>query len=248
MWLLYLDDSGSTKNASDKHVILAGIAVFETSPHFLSERLEEIAQRLYSNDRRELEFHGSEIFAGRKLWRSIDKIARMEAFEEALDIIGKSHSARLFGAVIHKASVSPDDPMEMAFEHLISRFDRFLGRLFKLGNKQRGLVVLDKSSYETTLQNLAIYFKEFGHRWGNIYNMADVPLFVDSRATRMIQYADLIAYSLRLYYERGQSFYFDKIKRSFDSEGGVLHGLVHDADKATRCACFACLKGRPARA
>ncbi|MCW5730570.1 MAG: DUF3800 domain-containing protein [Alphaproteobacteria bacterium] len=44
-----------------------------------------------------------------------------------------------------------------------------------------------------------------GHRWGKLYKIGEVPLFVSSRATRMIQIADMIAYALRRYYENGEA-------------------------------------------
>ncbi len=135
--------------------------------------------------------------------------------------------------------------MEYAFEQLCNRFDRFLGRLHLQNDTQRGLIILDKSSYETSLQTLAREFRADGHRWGQLRNLSDVPLFVDSRATRMIQYADLIAYALRTYYERGDARYFDIISGRFDREGGVIHGLVHFAPNGSGCNCQACRQRRP---
>lgn len=120
------------------------------------------------------------------------------------------------------------------------RFDKFLGRLHNGGNTQRGLIILDESSYETSLQGLAKKFRTDGHKWGQLYNLADVPLFVDSKATRMIQYADMIAYSLRRYYENGDATYFDIIKGKFDTVGGVLHGLTHVIRAEDVCNCASC--------
>lgn len=227
MYLLYLDDSGSVSNPQDRHIILAGIAVFERQPHWLSEQLDAIANKVWPSSPATLEFRGADILAGKKHWRGVGKEDRKEAYRSALKIIGGSHLTHLFGAAIHKAAMSPDDPIEYAFEQLCNRFDRFLGRLHSNGNTQRGLIVLDKSSYETSLQGLARNFRTDGHRWGKLYNLTDVPFFVDSRATRMIQYADLIAYALRRYFETGDATYFDLISQRFDSVGGVLHGLVH---------------------
>ena len=130
--------------------------------------------------------------------------------------------------------------MEFAFEQLCNRFDRFLLRLHRLGDSQRGLVVLDKTTYETSLQGLSREFRKGGHRWGKLSNHAEVPLFVDSTATRMIQYADMIAFAVRRLYERHDSTFFDIIKASFDSEGGVLHGLVHYRNRVIPCSCPAC--------
>jgi hypothetical protein len=41
----------------------------------------------------------------------------------------------------------------------------------------------------------------------------------------MIQYADLVAYAVRSYYEKGDASLFDIISHRFDAEGGVIHGL-----------------------
>ena len=117
-----------------------------------------------------------------------------------------------------------------------------LGRLHKAGDTQRGLIVLDESSYETSIQTLAVNFRRDGHRWGLTRNLSDVPLFVDSRATRMIQFADMVAYALRRYYEKGDSTYIDILGPKFDAEGGVIHGLVHVIPQGAQCNCLACKK------
>jgi hypothetical protein len=134
--------------------------------------------------------------------------------------------------------------MEYAFEQIVNRFDLFLTRLHNLGNTQRGLLVLDESSHETALQKLAIDFRAMGHRWGQLRNLAEVPLFVNSRATRMIQFADLVAHALRQYHERGNSRFFDPIAKNFDSEGGILHGLMHYTPRDFPCNCFSCRRKR----
>ncbi len=245
MHLLYLDDSGSVGNAEDRHIVLAGLAVFERQPHWFSSRLDAIAQRLWPSSPKSLEFRGTDILGGKKHWRAIEKEDRFKAYTEALELLGKSAHVKIFGAAIHKVAISPADPMEYAFEQLCNRFDRFLGRLHRQGDTQRGLIILDKSTYETSLQGLARDFRTEGHRWGQIYNMCDVPLFVDSKATRMIQYADLIAHALRRYYEKGDAKLFDLFSQRFDSEGGVLHGLVHYTPIDSGCNCHACRQRRP---
>jgi Protein of unknown function (DUF3800) len=238
--LLYLDDSGSTGNAADRHVILAGVAVFERLPYWFSRNLDVIARSVSPENWQELEFRGVDIFAGRKQWRKISRNIRENAYGRALNVLGVSSQLRLFGAAIHKAGISPEDPIEYAFEQLINRFDRFLTRLHRANNTQRGIVILDKSSYETSLQRLAREFRIDGHRWGQLHNISETPLFVDSRATRMIQFADLIAYALRRYFEKGEAAHFDKIAHLFDAEGGVIHGLVHYTPAGSGCNCHIC--------
>nr|WP_232827905.1 DUF3800 domain-containing protein [Marinomonas shanghaiensis] len=64
-----------------------------------------------------------------------------------------------------------------------------------------------------------------GHEWGKLRNMADVPVFIDSHATRLIQLADLVAYAIFRKYEKQDNQFFDLIENKFDYFGGVQHGL-----------------------
>ncbi|MDD9871078.1 MAG: DUF3800 domain-containing protein, partial [Gammaproteobacteria bacterium] len=91
------------------------------------------------------------------------------------------------------------------------------------------------------LQNLAQGFRESGTRWGKLRNLAEVPLFVDSRMSRIIQLADLAAWATWRRYERGDTGYFDRIVSRFDTEGGVIHGLVHYKPREEQCHCPACM-------
>jgi hypothetical protein len=208
--------------------------------------MDDIAASVWPDNPQGLEFRGADILNGKKQWRGVGKTARHEAYCKALQVLMQANGVRLFGAAIYKASVSPEDPMEVAFEYVANRFDRMLGRLHKGGDTQRGIIVLDESSYETSLQGLAATFRQAGHKWGQLYNLAEVPFFVDSKATRLIQYADLVAHAIRRYYERGDSTYFDIIRKGFDASGGVVHGLIHHVDDHSQCNCPSCSQ-KPAK-
>jgi hypothetical protein len=90
---------------------------------------------------------------------------------------------------------------------------------------QRGVILFDKSSTEQRIQTLAREFKHNGHTWGRTRNYAEVPLFLDSKASRLIQLADLVAFALFRFYEHNDDSFFQVIRGCFDSEGGVEHGL-----------------------
>ncbi|MHC5829162.1 MAG: DUF3800 domain-containing protein, partial [Nostoc sp.] len=106
-----------------------------------------------------------------------------------------------------------------------SRFDRYLIRQHKNDNTQRGIIIFDKSTYETTIQSLATDFRTIGYSWGVIRNFSEVPLFLDSKASTLIQLADLLAYAIFRHFEKGDSRFFSIIQSRFDSEGGIVHGL-----------------------
>ena len=109
---------------------------------------------------------------------------------------------------------------------------------------------MDKSIHERPLQILARNFRVDGARWGHFRYLAEVPLFVDSAASRMVQLADLVAWSTFRKYELSDGRFFDPLIPLFDADGGVLHGLYHHRRMWEHCYCPACYsrgRARPAR-
>lgn len=242
MYILYIDDSGSVGNPNEKHFFLGGIALFERQIYHLDQALEALVTDTGLPEPQKLELHGNEILAGRKKWRQIrERSARRKIISTALSKISTIRGrSRLFGIVVEKAAIPGRDPIEFAFEQLCSRFDQFLSRQRHDGQDQRGLIVMDKSTRETRLQSLASEFRRGGHAWGQTKWIADVPFFVDSQATRIIQYADLVAYSLWRKFEKGDNEFFDLIRNRFDASGGMVHGLHHERYANSVCDCPYC--------
>lgn len=226
MHLLYCDESGSVPDPNQEHFVLAGVSLFERQGFWIASEIDKIAARFNSADPNSVELHGNAMLAGRKFWRQFPKEDRVQAIKDALAVLAASHiSNRVFVCVIKKAIASPQDPVELGFEQLSSRFDHFLMRLHKSGDSQRGLIIFDKSTYETTIQNLATDFRTIGHTWGVLRNLAEVPLFLDSRASRLIQLADLVAYAAFRKYEKGDDQFFHIVKEKLDTEAKIVHGL-----------------------
>lgn len=242
MYLLYLDDAGSVGSPDEKHYVLSGICVFERQVHFLSKALDDLAEKIAPDQPDRLEFHGSHMLPGKGFWRSIrEKKQRGMWIRHALATAQGLHGKwALFGAVVEKSELAGEDPIEFAFEQVLARFDTFLKRQHYAGNTQRGLIIFDKSALETRLQGLARDFKKNGHRWGVLANLADVPMFVDSAATRAVQYADLVSYALWQKYEKGDDEFFQVVGHLFDQEGGVVHGLLHKTNAEAACSCPYC--------
>jgi len=242
MYLLYLDDAGSVESADQRHFVLSGVCLFERQVHFLSQAMDKLAAQICPADPETLEFHGSHMLPGKGYWRSIkDKSVRRSHIIDALKIARQLHGQwALFGVVVEKAAVAGEDPVEYAFEQIVTRFDTFLKRQYHKRNPQRGLIILDKSTTETRIQALARDFRKNGSRWGSVTNLADVPMFVDSSATRAIQYADLVSYALWQAFERCDPQFLNEIRDLFDSEGGVVHGLLHRSDNRSACHCPYC--------
>lgn len=226
MHLLYVDESGSTQDPHQIFFVLAGLSIHESQGFWFGNELDKIAAKFNPADPSSVELHGSPMLKGKRFWRQFPVAERKQAIKDSLLVLANSHPAnRIFACIIRKSVVSPLDPVEMAFEQISSRFDYYLNRLKKKGNPSRGIIIFDKSTYETTIQNLATDFKKIGHTWGVIRNFAEVPLFIDSKASRLTQLSDLIAYSFFQRYEHRNDEFFDIIANRIDSDGGTLHGL-----------------------
>lgn len=227
MHLLYADESGSSGEAALKHFVLAGISLHEKQTWWIAKELEKLAMAVNPGDPSSVEFHGSPMYGGKGMWRKIAKEERHRLIREALRIVAHSHkSNRIFACVVNKGKISPEDPVYYSFEELAIRFDRYLTRLHKnKEDSQRGIIIFDKSTYEETLQGLATNFRTIGHKWGVLNNLSEVPLFLDSKASRLIQLADLVAYAMFRKYEHGDDDFYSIIQDRFDRVGGIQHGL-----------------------
>ena len=118
MHLLYLDDSGSPNNRDERYFILAGIAIFERQAYWLQKSLDDLAASLGYAEPDRVEFHGSQIQAGRNRWRGVQLNRRRAIIRQALETAQTlaPEQWRLFGVVVDKRVLSPEDPVGYAFD------------------------------------------------------------------------------------------------------------------------------------
>lgn len=245
MYLLYLDGAGSPANPAEEYFVLGGICVYEAQVDWFSRELDKLATP-YDKNPEDVEFHASTIFSRRQPpWKTLSADDARGVLKSVLRVAASSYdTTRLFACAIHKKSFLSADPVALAFEDLAQRFDYFLSRRRQLGDQQRGLIILDKTSRETSLQQLSREFRKTGTRWGSLKNIADTPFFVDSRASRLVQLADHVAYSVFRRYNTGDAQYMDIIAGRFDEADGVYHGLSHKHGDRMNCTCHGCLSRR----
>jgi hypothetical protein len=244
MHILYVDDSGSVDNPNDRYFVLGGISVFERGLYHLIKAADDLVASLDLGDPYAVELHASAMSSGRDVWRSINNRARREEIiRQALSLLAAQRaSVRLFAVAVDRTAMSPANPVELAFEQICNRFNLYLARSNdqNLRNSQRGLIVMDESKHEQPLQGLARRYRVDGGRWGVVRNLAEVPLFVDSRASRLVQLADLVAFATWRKYEHQDGRFFDQLVPSFDAQGGIIHGLFHYREASAPCYCVAC--------
>lgn len=129
---------------------------------------------------------------------------------------------------------------------MVSRFQHYLTHVatqaVTAGStlvRDYGLLIHDNN--ETVAKKHTELMRRFhssGTLWTTIDNIIETPLFVDSRLTRMVQIADLCAYSLRRYCENGDTDLFRRIFQRADRFGGRAVGVRHFTDLS--CTCEIC--------
>lgn len=261
MYSLYLDGSGT--HGGSPVFILAGVAVHEHDTYHLQQRFEApLGEHLPAGlDPRDFELHAAEIknpnaFKGSP-WRSIPWPTRRRILQRSYRAlrsyrcIDATNPCAFFGAVVER---SYPDYEERAWEEVLHKFDEMLGRQAKVtGEHQRGIVIHDRSSTERQVQNWADKWRQLSGRIGTLTHMTDVPFFSDSRASRLLQAADFVAWALWRHYgvrSRDDSW-IKPLWDHFDSENGKMHGLIHVSRgyRKGQCKCPPCtarLAGRAA--
>lgn len=252
LYICFVDESGS--HGASPVFVVGGIIVHEEDAWHLQQRLDKFLFRKLrplGHDHTMFELHASEIWRGRKRWGSIAESDRRRVLAGAYATlagyapVSPERPWRLIGAVMER---DPPNQKLRAYELLTKKFDDFVYRMSRRGQQQRGLIVHDHSSVEGRLQNWTNQWRTASSSLGQLRNLADVPLFADSRATRALQAADLVAYALFRYYSkpggRPDERYARRLWPQFDADRGRMHGLIHDSDYFGSCQCPACVSRR----
>ena len=252
MYILYLDESGTSQEAS--YFVLAGLAVFEREIFWFSQELDNLQREYFPTAIESILFHATKLHvrdndAVEEPWGSLGFEKRREINHRIFNII-RNRRGVLFGCAIERrlATARGEDPYERAYEDILSRFDMFLGRQNRQAiadgrEEQRGLIVLAESSYQKTIGILARRLREQGTRLGVLHNVSYVPLFAPARDTRLLQFADFCSNALYGRYQHGLTRDFDAIAAKFDQDAGTMHGLAHITSDSS-CSCLACFSRR----
>lgn len=226
MYLLYVDESGSTSDPSQPYFVLSGISVFERKTHWIEQEMNKIAIQFSADSPYDYELHGSPMRTGKSEWKTFPFETRMRALKSCLSLVAdKRNDIFIFAAVIEQGYSSGKNTITECFEQIASRFDMYLSRKHQQGDTQRGVAIFDKSSTEKSIQSLARTFKYSGHSYGKLRNFSEVPLFLDSKSSRLIQLADIVSYSIYRKFAAGDNSLYDLIQHRFDNNNGQIHGL-----------------------
>ena len=236
MYLLYIDESGDGGSApgSTRHLVLSGIAMHEGQWKKLTRDLDHIQAAHFPLGGGPLEFHASEIRAGRGAFRNLQPADRLKLMGQIYKVVATTTKGlTLFAAVVDKPSLLAKagkvvDPYETAFEALCTMFNFFLKRIQRQTKSVlRGIVVFDESrpALSKQLRTLLAKYQASGTRWDTMTNLIETAFFFDSRTSRIMQLADFSAYAVFRFYEFGDDSFLKLIHHKFDKQGSKIHGF-----------------------
>ena len=164
---------------------------------------------------------------------------RRQVVTDIAELISNWGVVRLFAECIDKVHFDPaianTTIHEQAFEQVVSRFERYLQ------NTDSGFGLLVHDNNQTVAKRHTELMKTFlrkGTLWTQIEHVIEIPMFVDSQLTSMIQLADLCAYSLRRYLENSETMLFDLVFKRADRVGNTSVGVRHFTSQG--CTCKIC--------
>jgi AcrR family transcriptional regulator len=146
------------------------------------------------------ELHATDIFGGRCGWGVLDYDERFQIVEAALDVMVE-HGIELMARGVeltrfrNRYGTSQTFLHEIAFRNLLERLCERLKQRAELG-----LVITDEHYTKSVVREevrRAKAGKTPGYRGTNFAPILDTVHFVDSRDSRLVQLADLVAYTRR---------------------------------------------------
>ncbi|MDT0305516.1 DUF3800 domain-containing protein [Streptomyces sp. DSM 44917] len=250
--------------------VLGGIAIHERGARRLHRQLDSAVMKYTAGTGRaagEYELHVSEMRNAKKpkssaashqkasVWVDVERMERLQLLRDCYailrDFVPENHSLpmALFGVAVDRnfrPSYSPAQREQFAYEVLLNKFDVMLKRNKRDGDHaDLGLVIHDRRLVaERDIQDWTREWRRAAGTIGRLRNLADVPLFADSKATRLIQVADLVSYAIWSHYfpEGSKEDCTANLWEGFDTKDGNRHGMVHYTPSygSGSCTCESC--------
>ncbi len=232
MYLLYLDESGDPFSWDEwSTFVLAGVAVFEGEVNKVVQQMNAIQNQFFPEIPVPLNLHASHIHNGKGRFRLMSPESRDKLMRAVYSVIvgAKWPGIVPFATAIDISWAGPGkEACAEAMSEICRMLNLFLERQYKRGNRGKGLLILDPSGREARYRQCIAGYRAHGASWGYLGNVVDVPLFVASNETRMMQLADFCAYAVFLHYERHIDDFFNMISPQFPRlADGTVYGLSY---------------------
>ena len=242
MLLTYVDESGDLGSPDSSTVVLGAVAVREDLMRKVRRQIDSVIASHLDSHLTSLEIHAQHMLAGKGPWRGIPVDVRRGLLEALCALMSDLQFADPIGFSCYAIVRSPGavayaDPLERCFEELLLRTS-----IHSRDARCMTMIIADESKHENVIQPRVDAWRDGnGTRFGKLSRVAEVPLFADSRASRFLQMADLVAHACFRAYERNDANLLDLLLPAFRTgDDGKIHGLVHLTSDYPHCDCVAC--------
>jgi hypothetical protein len=266
LYVLALDESGTHGTASC--LVIAGLALHELDVRPLEQQLDQVLAKYLdplglspqdhelhatdlSNPTRGALARGGHPPKPPSPWLTVERATRQAIIAEAYAVIASytpvdpGYPPALIGAIVERKHKKFQKADETAYDHVLHRFDDMLLRRNRsASSQQRGLVLHDtRQKMEKPVQQWARRWQRTGSR---LDYLAQVPVFADSKASRLLQAADFVAYAIYRHYSvdsRDPSL-AEVLWALVDTlPDGRMSGVIHltPAFATGRCDCPPCV-------
>jgi hypothetical protein len=244
VYLLYADESGDLTDPSIQFFVVGAVAVHEDAVRPLAgavnAKMESFVGRKLAA---KLELHGSPMRVGAGAWGQVGHAKRIALYHQLMQMLGTWEHSQT-SSKIECFAMAMDrnysqSPTETTYGELLYAFDEAMRTKRKGGDPHNGVLIADHSRYETTLQAWWALARAKKSRPQqdprSLYAVVEVPLFVDSHLTRLMQLADLVAHAFYRGHSANDWAWANSAMGAFSEPARLMH---FTSDKS--CGCPAC--------
>jgi hypothetical protein len=245
VYLLYADESGDLSDPRSNVFVVGGVAVHEDAVRPLAGAINERMNRFIGRRfAKEIEIHAAQLRPGSRDWKAIPEKKRHGLAHSLMRLVCNwqhdSTHTKVQPFVIVMDRDRSQSPLETSYGELLYLFDDFLRKGRKHGSPHNGVLIADRSKYEKTLhawvEAARVKRPPGRHKRPRLHALAETPFFVDSKTTRLMQLADLVAHAFyRAYNAADWAWANTLIPAVLPDPVRLIHFTNNE-----KCACPAC--------
>ncbi len=238
MHLFFLDESGTVIPKNKKHTkyfIIGGVIIPEIHWYEIYKKLRDIKKQYKINSEIKWRYFSPNNQEQENGMKHLSFDVRNEVREKLYNVITSYKSIKVISTItdIEEAYKLPyinnqDDLYWYSYKQTLERFQYYLQDLSReSGAEFNGLIIIDNrlSCDDDKLRNLhykvMITDKE---NYSQFNNLIEGLFIAPSHLSVGIQFADLVAGAIFRKYEKNDSKYYDKIKKSIRNKNGNILG------------------------
>lgn len=232
MHLAYLDES-----YNDRYYWLGALVVPERGLRPITEELDQVVadvRTTYGGISESAELHGHDLFHGSAEWDAFKLMPRVRVgvYAKVLRVLAQNDVHVLLRGVDRKRLVRryywPDHPHSVALEHLLERVDECAEH--ELGGDPM-LVIADEIDQADRYRRHLWHFQRHatgGYRARRLEFIVDTIHFAPSRASRLLQAADMVVYlHQRIFNRRLLRSAPDRADRANERLWDIINPRIH---------------------